>query len=236
MANDIQFALNYGHYHELLTPEGNYRIGAGISSIDVNGNETTDQSNYYDGGGLTSTDVTGGQLVLSVSGHRKYGDPAQDHVASLALAFGQARKAGYRWTAPDGTIIEHDDVTIVNIKGAGGDPNAKGEFGFEAHFNGNPTLTQGDANTFPDIISGTNALNVSVGHKSQLSVSAMPSGGGAGRKASPALAYVSEDDDIATVSSDGWVTGVSAGMTRVLAFSVVKPSVKAYCNVTVAVG
>ena len=77
---DIAFANNYAHILEVdITPTAADRtwawVGPGISNMDPNGNEKIDQSEYYDGGGMAASDVTGGQLVLSVSGHRRYGDP-----------------------------------------------------------------------------------------------------------------------------------------------------------------
>src|SRR5690625_6438271 len=38
--------------------------------------------------------------VLTFSGHRKYGDPAQDYIFSLLLEPGPARRTELRWTLP----------------------------------------------------------------------------------------------------------------------------------------
>ena len=84
--SDIAFANNYTNLFFLnVAPPGatkDYaRIGAGINKVDWNGNEVVSQDDYYDGDGMSETEVTGGQLVGTFSGHRRYGDRAQDWIA-----------------------------------------------------------------------------------------------------------------------------------------------------------
>jgi hypothetical protein len=123
------------------TQPGNYvRLGAGLNNFEPSFNEEVDQSTYLDGDGFGESDVTGAQLILTFSGHRKYGDPAQDFIFSKAFSLGEERKTDFRWTQPDGTIIE-GPCTIANIEGPSGDANSKGEISFEIHFNGRPTVT-----------------------------------------------------------------------------------------------
>lgn len=226
--NDLGFALNYTNLHEIWDGSNWLRVGAGITSITPAGNEKTDQSDYYDGDGLASTLSTGGQLVISISGARLYGDPAQDYVASLMMSYGAARNSRYRWTAPNGDVIE-GAITIANIVSGGGDAPSKGTFSFEAHFNGLPQFTAGDADTFPESITAS-AVNVVVGATAKVAASIAP------MTASPALAYAIEDTAIATVASDGVVTGVAAGETRLSIKSMAKPSVVVAVAVTVSAG
>lgn len=116
------------------------RVAAGISSFDPSWNEEIDQTQYLDGDGYGSSDVTGAQLVISFEGHRKFGDEAQDFIASLQSDLGEGRKTNFRWTDPSGDSYE-GWVTVANIVGASGAANEKSTFSFEVHFNGKPEYT-----------------------------------------------------------------------------------------------
>lgn len=229
--SDIAFTLNYTNLYLINTTPGEAektwaRIGAGINSVDWEGNEEVSQDAYYDGDGLSSSDVTGGQMVGTFEGHRKYGDPAQDYIASTLLDYGDGRKTDFRWIAPDGQILE-GEVTIANVKPQGGDPNAKSDFGFELHFNGMPAYEAGDAAEFPEAVT-CSAVTVKIGASTAAGATVTPSG------ASPALVYGIEDDSVATVDAEGNVKGVKAGKTKLSIKSAVKPVVTATCDVTVS--
>jgi hypothetical protein len=225
--SDIAFALNYTNLYEINTPGGWCRIGGGITQATLSGNEVTAQDNYYDGDGLASTDVTGGQNTFAFSGNRLYGDAAQDFIARLAMDYGAARKTGFRWTAPDGAVAYFPNATLANITPGGGDANAKGTFSFEVHGNGMPTVTAGDATNAPAGITAS-AVTVSVGQTANATASVTPS------TANQAIFYAIEDTDIATVSSDGVVTGVTAGTTNLSVKAAGKPSVNTSVTVTVS--
>jgi hypothetical protein len=123
------------------TTPGTYaRLGAGLNNFEPSLNEEIAQDVYLDGDGFATSTVTGGQLTISFSGHRKYGDPAQDFIFNNMFELGEGRETDFRWTLPDGTKIE-GPCTIANIEGPSGDANAKGEISFEIHFNGKPTVT-----------------------------------------------------------------------------------------------
>lgn len=123
------------------TTPGTYeRLGAGLNNFEPSFNEEVAQDTYLDGDGFATSTVTGAQLIITFSGHRKYGDLAQDFIFDNALELGTGRETDFRWTQPDGTIIE-GPCTIANIEGPSGDSNAKGEISFEIHFNGKPTVT-----------------------------------------------------------------------------------------------
>lgn len=141
------FLLQSDHLFEIktgvddTTQEPIYsRLGAGIMSMEPGTNDELSQDKYYDGLGFGETDVISGQLILTFSGHRKYGDPAQDYIFSTLLEFGPGRRTEFRYTLPDGGSYE-GPCTIANITGPAGDAGAKGEIGFEIHFNGKPTFT-----------------------------------------------------------------------------------------------
>lgn len=135
------FPLMYEHTFELETAASTWSpLAGGINNVEPSGNEELAQDKYLDGGGFGETDVIGGQLTLAFSGHRKYGDAAQDFIFSKTLSLGNARRANFRWTQPDGSVFT-GSATIANISGPSGDAGAKGEISFEIHFNGTPAYT-----------------------------------------------------------------------------------------------
>jgi hypothetical protein len=117
-------------------------IGKGITNVEPSNNEELSQDKYLDGGGFGETDVIGAQTVLSFSGHRFYGDLAQDFIMGLMLKLGDDRRTNFEWTEPDGGKFT-GACTIANISGPSGSAGAKGEISFEIHFNGEPTYTPG---------------------------------------------------------------------------------------------
>lgn len=147
--NPEEFALQFRNEFNInITPgeeeETMARLAAGITSVEPANNEEVDQTAYLDGEGFASSDVTGGQLILSVSGHRNYADPAQNFIFSKLFDFGQSRKTNFEWTTPAGELIE-GQITIANIDGPSGEANQKGEISFEIHFNGKPSYTEAPA-------------------------------------------------------------------------------------------
>lgn len=137
----MAFNLMHEHQFEIETESETFApLAAGITSAEPANNEEMAQDRYFDGNGFSETDVIGAQLVITFSGHRLYGDEAQDFIFGKALDIGDARRTNFRWTEPDGGSFE-GDCTIANISGPSGDAGAKGEVSFEIHFNGNPEYT-----------------------------------------------------------------------------------------------
>lgn len=135
------FLLQTKHLFEIQTGEDEWsRLGAGLSSVEPSANDELAQDVYLDGEGLGETDVIGAQLILAFSGHRKYGDPAQDYIFGKMMELGPGRRTELRWTLPNGDMLE-GPVTIANISGPSGDAGGKGEIEFELHFNGTPEYT-----------------------------------------------------------------------------------------------
>lgn len=229
--SDIGFAKNYTNLYEInIAAPGEdkqyARVAAGISNASWNGNEKTAQDDYYDCDGLGATEVGGGQIIGTFTGHRKYGDPAQDFIASKMLDY-TGRHTDFRWTCPDGAVLE-GDVTMVNITPGGGDAPNKSDFSFEVHFNGLPEYTPGDATTFPDSVAVEKEVSVAVGAYADIVATVAPD------TASKALVYGVEDDTVASVDSDGRVHGLKAGETTVSVKSAAKPTVYTEVKVTVA--
>lgn len=115
-------------------------IAKGITNVEPSNNEELSQDKYLDGDGYGETDVIGAQTVLAFTGHRFYGDPAQDFIFSKTLELGSARRTTFEWTEPDGGKFT-GACTIANISGPSGAAGAKGEISFEIHFNGKPAYT-----------------------------------------------------------------------------------------------
>ncbi|WP_044737106.1 phage tail tube protein [Geobacillus kaustophilus] len=137
--------LQSAHRFEINTTPGvspgTYaRLGAGLNNFEVSLNEEVAQDTYLDGDGFATSTVTGAQLIITFSGHRKLGDPAQDFIFGNMLELGSGRETDFKWTLPDGTLIA-GACTIANIEGPSGDSNSKSEISFEIHFNGRPTAT-----------------------------------------------------------------------------------------------
>ena len=228
--SDIGFAQNWTNLFFInITPDAAKtwaRIGAGISTTDPNGNEVVDDSNYYDGEGVADSEVTGGQPVISFTGHRKYGDAAQDWIASKRLAYGSARRTDFMQIGPDGTKLE-GKCTIANIKDQGGDANSKSDFSFNVRMNGRPSLTPGNKTEYPEQIT-CEAITISDVTPVTPEVTITP------EDASDSLVYAIEDDSIAKVDAMGTITPVKNGSTKLNIKSAVLPTVQCTVEVTVS--
>lgn len=141
----MAFLLNHGYVFEIggvgALPATKLRIAKGITSVDPDSNEESDENYYYDGGGAAERDITGFMLSYAFEGHRNYGDPAQDYIFSLLAKVGPDRKTVFSVTEPNGDKWE-GPATISDIKAPGGDANAKGEIEFTISFDGMPTFTE----------------------------------------------------------------------------------------------
>ncbi|WP_078379159.1 phage tail tube protein [Sutcliffiella halmapala] len=145
MPEETGFLMNYKNKYSIDTTGGSESpvwapLAAGINNVEPDFADETDDTAYFDGEGFSNEDVTGLKASLSVSGHRKLGDAAQDYIAGLVFKVGEGRKTQLKWEQPGGKTIT-GSVTISNIKTTGGDANTKGTFEFTATFNGKPTVT-----------------------------------------------------------------------------------------------
>ena len=142
------FALNFQDLFEInVTPESTAtwaRLAAGIMSADPSNNESVAQDNYLDGEGWGSSEVIGAQKTFAFTGHRVYGDTAQDYIAGIQASLGSGRKTSFRYTDAQGNIVTKD-CTIASIDFGGGDAGAKQDISFEIHLNGKPTETPASA-------------------------------------------------------------------------------------------
>lgn len=163
-----------------------------------------------------------------MTGHRRYGDPCQDFVASCSLMTGKGRKTHYRWTMPDGTVLTGDCTLTGLVPGANsiGDANSKGGLSYTINFDTVDKVSEGSAAT-PESVTVT-AVTVAAGKTSPASATVMPA------DANQKCHYAVADVDVATVDQDGNVTGVAKGETTITVKAAGKPSVYAQAKVTVS--
>lgn len=229
---DLGYAQNYQYLNELLVTDDKgdellLWFGPGINSISLDKSETTTEEYYYDGDGNAETSVDGLSQSLTIEGARRYGDPAQDYVASLADETGDALIGKLRQTDPDGRAIERD-VTIHEINaGVGGAANEKAKFSCKLSFLGAPrTVRNSDGITLPEEVECAD-VTVKVGETAEAKATVTP------EDANPRCRFATGDRRIATVTPDGKVTGVKAGTTMVTVKCASKPSVSKQIKVTV---
>lgn len=231
--SDLGFARNYANALEVnTTPEAAAPTWAilsrGITSITPSPNEGTEDKDYYDGYGTPTTDVTSTQIQYEVEGDRCYGDPAQDYIASCALETGEGRRTQFRHTAANGDVIE-GDCTLLNLtpNSGQGEASALGAFTCTIATAGSPKYTPANKLKLPEEVTASEAT-VNVGAKQKITPSVTPA------DANPKCFFASGDTDVATVDSDGNVTGVKKGTCKVVVRCASKPSVM--CEVEVTVG
>lgn len=230
--SDLGFARNYANALEInITPEEASPTWAilsrGITEISPSPNESTEDKDYYDGYGTPTTDVTSTQIQYEVTGDRCYGDPAQDFIASRALETGDGRKTQFRHTSPNGDTIE-GDCTLLNLtpNSGQGEASALGAFTCTIATAGSPKYTPANKLKLPEEVTASEAT-VNVGAKQKITPSVTPT------DANPKCFFASGDTDVATVDSDGNVTGVKEGTCKVVVRCASKPSVMCEVDVNV---
>lgn len=146
--NKVEIDIN-GHTSIEEIDEAEFALlAAGISTITPASADTTDATAYFDGEGFTDSTVTGKNITFALSGHRVFGDPAQDYVAKHFLSIGDQLRTLARWTDAKGNQVQ-SVVTMTSIVPFGGAANAKQTFSFTLAFNGKPTLTEADPDKEP---------------------------------------------------------------------------------------
>lgn len=230
--SDLGFARNYANALEInITPDAEgptwALLSRGITSIAPSPNGSTEDKDYYDGYGTPTTKVTSTQIQYEVEGDRCYGDPAQDYISSVALETGEGRETQFRHTAANGDVIE-GNCTLLNLtpNSGQGEASALGAFTCTIATAGSPTYTPANKLKLPTKVEA-DAVSVEVGAKVQIETTVTPD------TANPKCFFASGNVDVATVDSDGNVTGVAEGACDVTVRAASKPSVMATVKVTV---
>ncbi|EUJ51797.1 phage tail tube protein [Paenilisteria rocourtiae] len=112
-------------------------LAGGIQEIKPSSEEEVDETAYYDGGGSKTKDVTGVSESYDVSGHRKYGDKAQDLIAGMFRKTGDNRKLYFKVKQVDG-VTAQGIATASEIIPFGGAAETKGEFSVKISFDETP--------------------------------------------------------------------------------------------------
>lgn len=138
-----ELVLNYQNKLQIdITPEASATwvdLCEGFANVSENINEVLHQTSYLCDEGWGSTEVVGGQWVLTLTGDRKVGDPAQDFIfgRDVQFKFGKNRKTKFRVAAKDGQFFEWD-VALAGIEQSGGDAAGAVAITVEIHGNGPP--------------------------------------------------------------------------------------------------
>lgn len=116
-------------------------IAKGFQNIAEGLNEVLYQASYMGDNGWVSSEVTGGQYIVTLTGVRCIGDPAQDYIFSNAVmnSFGDARKTQLRITYGDQTLLLWS-VTLANITYTDGAANTTSAISVTIHGNGAPAV------------------------------------------------------------------------------------------------
>ncbi|MCM3223334.1 Ig-like domain-containing protein [Bacillus cereus] len=199
------------------------RLGRGITTVDPDNSEDSEDYEYYDLNGGKETDVTSMSLSHGFSGNRYYGDPALEFIRNMLTKMG-ARQCSFRVIEPDGRVLE-GVATVSEITPYGGDANARTTFEFKVTFVGLPRDEHPNAPTTITITPDT--TEVEVGAKTNLAAAVLP------EEAIQDVIWSSGDETKAIVDPKGKVTGVAEGTTVIVASSIIDPTIKGTCTVTV---
>lgn len=222
---------NYLFKYEIgpLSPLGEFdednlmRLGRGISTVDPDNSEDSEDYEYYNLNGGKETDVTSMSISHSFSGNRYYGDPSLEFVRNKLTKLGD-RQCSFRVTEPDGRILE-GIATISDITPYGGDANSRSTFEFKVTFVGIPRDEH--PNTPKKITVTPDTSEVEIGATVSLTAAALP------ETAIQDVVWTSGDEKTAIVDANGKVTGIAEGKTVIIASSIIDPTLKGTCIVTV---
>ena len=85
--------------------------------------------------------MTGKGVTITVNAKRNVGDDGNDAVAALAWLNGRDCEKDFKWTFPDGTVVEFGSA-VFNVTNAGsGESTDVAPLEFEVQSNGKPTVT-----------------------------------------------------------------------------------------------
>lgn len=228
----LDFTPNYANIIEIdVDPNGDKPEWAyaleGIEECTPDSEEATEEMDTYEMLGGTEKVVTKVKPSLTMSGKRKYGSKAQDFIQSRALKTSTDRKTKYRWTQPDGTRLT-GICTLTDLKpGSGmGKSSDNSAFSYKMDMNTWEEDITNRSSIMPEAVTAKD-VTVKVGATANAETTITPD------NTNPYCHYFIEDDEIATVNSDGVVTGVAEGETTMTIKCAAKPSIVTQVKVTV---
>lgn len=113
---------------------------AGLENFQISIDNTTEEWYAMENEGWVERLLTGKAWAISFTGKRVIGDTGNDYIASKKFAIGSDAMSVFKWTLPDGTVIQQDVVIAVTNDG-GGDSTNVGALEFELQSSGKPTVT-----------------------------------------------------------------------------------------------
>lgn len=126
----------------------------GFDNLTENLNEQTQEYFFLCGNGFGTSEVTGIHPLLSLTGVRKVGDPAQDFIFGNRLNLMEGRKTNLRLSLAnaDGTVTRYTSkVTMQNVSSFGGATTDGSAVSVDFSFNGRPVV---------EIVAASAALSV----------------------------------------------------------------------------
>lgn len=122
------------------------QLAAGFKSVDITGNENTDDTAYLDGNGGRTITVIGGMPTFEFAGDYDNNNEIHAWLMTKFAQYGSARITNFKWEMPApegfsaGTIFS-GPATIYDLDPASGDADSKSELSVSISFNGAPEVT-----------------------------------------------------------------------------------------------
>lgn len=115
-------------------------LARGITNIDDNSDEQTEDSGDYAGDGTIATEVIGISEKWTFSGDMINDDPAQKIIIDMKRKWGDDRKIWHKIIQTNGEVYE-GLATVSGVKTGGGEFSSFEEFACEINFDELPTST-----------------------------------------------------------------------------------------------
>ncbi|MDG4958551.1 phage tail tube protein [Lactococcus lactis] len=233
------FALNYLNKYEIgeagivdpstgkiTPPDKLYELAEGIQSVDLKNDEDSSDYSYYADRGGKETNISTVSTSYAFKGHRRYAeDDAQAFIRERLAKTGQDRVVYFKHTEPDGRILS-GNATLSGIVHGGGDAGERGNFESTITFNGLPDDSKSNTVEVTSVTLNKTTTSIAAGANETLTASVLPADA-----TDKTITFTTSDEQIATVTSAGKVTGIKAGTATINASS--KNGKTASCTVTV---
>lgn len=119
---------------------GGYKTIADCETFEVSFDNGVEEWTPFEMEGWVRRLKTAMGVTITVSGKRNIGDAGNDFVSGLSLKNGQDAQADFKWTFPDGTVVEFTNAVINVTNNLGGDATNVAPLEFEILSNGKPTI------------------------------------------------------------------------------------------------
>lgn len=117
-------------------------IANGIKESAPENNEEDDDVAYFDGDGTPEKIITSKTLGRSFEGERRYGDKAQDYVASLEAEDGDALAVWYKEISPDKKTQKEGPARLSAIEIGDGEASEVETIAFQVAWSRKPVVSQ----------------------------------------------------------------------------------------------